>query len=249
MFCIKYLLFPLMVSAGLIVFGSSLTHSSSLISRAILSLFFLAVLVMGLILIYREHKEFIKSGNLYLYRISLGFLVLAIFSVAASISFISNNSTVIGWLVQSGTLFAAFWMLSFAFSKDVLVSEAHRSNAAFAYTVLVIVFSAAISWLIFIFGDFLPLVVDIEKMEWGGWLLVFRVLAASAFLITASAPLFKKNNSLPSEFSGAFLLLAIGSFGVAYLYWFDVLGNHPLIWFNRALTLYAFWAVISRRLA
>lgn len=245
-FLLQFIIIPISISIALIAFGPLLTYASSLISRVVLACFFFAVMVLGLVLAYRKHRLFIQNGNLSRYGIALGFLLLAVFSAAASLSFISNNSTVIGWLVQVGTLFSAAWMLVFAFHKNDAVEADRRNDGAFLYPVLVIIFSAAISWLIFIFSDFLPVAVSVED-GWGKELLFFRALATILFFIIAFVLIFRKDSPIPNVLPGAILLLAIGSAGVTYLYWFDVLGNHPLIWFNRALTLISFWIVTQKQ--
>jgi len=239
-----YLLLPVAVAALLVIFGGPLTYGlGSTISTAAFISSFMGTLVLGLIAVHRHYHLFIKEGNFAIFNAALGFLVLAFFSAAAGLSFISEFFVpIVGWLIQIGTLLAALWFFCSSFIKNEKIEALEtRGEIAFMYMVIALVVSAAITWLIYIFQPALPLVYD-PAIGWGRELLLSRAAAAVLFLIVGMRLAARGYNVI----AGTLFLLAVGSAGVSVVYALDILGTHPLIWLNRALTLLAAWLFLRR---
>lgn len=244
---IKYLVTPILIGIGLAYFGPQLTYSSSpsgsiSISAWILSGFFFAVGLIAAFLIYRERKVFLASGNSLPFNIAIGCVILAIFSISAAATFFHNDRDTIGWLVQVGTLASAAWIFYVSFAKREIIASERRDDFVFSYSMLAVVISSAVTWLLFIFKDFMPLVLD-PNFGWGKELLWVRVISSVLFLLAGTIFFIRKEQAL---IVGAIFLLAVGSFGVVYVYSSGILTTHPLIWFNRVLTLLALLALLKR---
>lgn len=226
---LKYFAFPIVIVALSSFFPA-------LYDRNFTILMFSISAVLGILVLTKGSMDFLSRGNLKNYISSLSFFLLSIFSLFSALGFFINNITIIGWIVQTGTLLTAAMFLALTFLPERHVSKRKRFSNAFTYAIYAFLASAFVILTIISISDNLPSVYS-QEVGWGKYIFEIRLATAIVFLL-AALRLMTTTGTAYEYIAGPAFLLSAGSFGVAALFYMNIASN-SIVTMNRVLTVIA----------